>query len=103
MKLVCKLIDFFLMLVLARVHTSESSVSVELEWTKPTQTFGDVQGYRVKFGPRNAPLEEAILEGAKVHHYKIQKLGKQASKQQPRNRRNSGIYWFQILAYIWSL
>lgn len=56
--------------------TTETSVTVELEWTRPTQTFGELQGYRVKYGPRNGQMEEIILEGQKIQKHKIQKLGK---------------------------
>ncbi|ODN02995.1 Tyrosine-protein phosphatase Lar [Orchesella cincta] len=56
------------------VLTTETSVTVELEWTRPTQTFGELQGYRVKYGPRSTQMEEIILEGQKIQKHKIQKL-----------------------------
>ncbi|XP_035710661.1 tyrosine-protein phosphatase Lar isoform X4 [Folsomia candida] len=57
-----------------KVHNTETAVSVELEWTRPIQTFGEIHGFRVKYGVRNSPLEEVLLEGPKIHHHKLQKL-----------------------------
>lgn len=51
---------------------------MELEWTRPLQTFGELQGYRLKYGPKTGPMEEIILEGQKIQKHKIQKLGELA-------------------------
>jgi len=59
-----------------RMLTKESSVTIDLEWEKPTQTFGDLQGYRVRYGPKGEVLEEIRLEGSGTSSHKIQKLGK---------------------------
>ena len=63
-----------------RVITADGTVTMELEWSKPTQTFGDLRGYRLKFGPKNGQLEEILLEGGQVLQHKIQKLGTRGTR-----------------------
>lgn len=48
---------------------------MELEWTRPLQTFGELKGYRLKFGPKGGTLREILLEGGQILQHKIQKLG----------------------------
>ena len=59
-----------------KIHSSEAGITMELEWTRPLQTFGEVRGYRLKYGPKNTPLEEILIEGSQISSQKIQKLGK---------------------------
>jgi netrin-G3 ligand len=66
---------YHFLLEISRVITADGSVTMELEWSKPLQTFGELRGYRVKVGPKNGPLEEILLEGGQILQHKIQKLG----------------------------
>ena len=49
---------------------------VELEWSQPTQTYGDVLGYRIRYGIKNQTLKEEYIPGNRQHTYKITDLGK---------------------------
>lgn len=51
----------------------EPIVSIELEWAKPTHTYGDLQGYRLRFGIKDQPLEEENFS-IKVTSHKITDL-----------------------------
>ncbi|KAF9811377.1 hypothetical protein SFRURICE_002746 [Spodoptera frugiperda] len=57
-----------------KVLEREPVVSIELEWSKPSQTYGDLLGYRLRYGVKDQPLEEVNFPGTKVHSYKINDL-----------------------------
>ncbi|XP_026732873.1 tyrosine-protein phosphatase Lar isoform X1 [Trichoplusia ni] len=57
-----------------KVLEREPVVSIELEWSKPSQTYGDLLGYRLRYGIKDQPLEEVNFPGTKVHSYKINDL-----------------------------
>ncbi|XP_046401143.1 tyrosine-protein phosphatase Lar isoform X4 [Ischnura elegans] len=46
-----------------KILEREPSVSVELEWTRPTQTYGELLGYRLRYGVRDQPLRYIVAEG----------------------------------------
>lgn len=54
----------------------EPTVSIELEWGRPTQTYGELLGYRLRYGVKDQPLKEQMFKGAMVHSHKINDLGK---------------------------
>ncbi|XP_075224407.1 tyrosine-protein phosphatase Lar isoform X3 [Lycorma delicatula] len=45
-----------------KVLEREPEVSIELEWGKPTQTYGELLGYRLRYGVRENPLQELLLQ-----------------------------------------
>ncbi|XP_050563934.1 tyrosine-protein phosphatase Lar isoform X5 [Spodoptera frugiperda] len=57
-----------------KVLEREPVVSIELEWSKPSQTYGDLLGYRLRYGVKDQPLEEVNFPGTKIHSYKINDL-----------------------------
>lgn len=57
-----------------KVIEKDPVVSIELEWTKPTQTYGDLLGYRLRYGVKDQPLEEVNFPGTKVHNFKLNDL-----------------------------
>jgi hypothetical protein len=59
-----------------RVLEREPTVSIELEWGRPTQTYGDLLGYRLRYGVKDQVLIEQMFKGTMVHSYKINDLGK---------------------------
>lgn len=48
---------------------------MELEWVQPTQTYGTLLGYRIRYGIKNQTLKEEFIEGTRQHTYKITDLG----------------------------
>jgi hypothetical protein len=54
----------------------EPTVSIELEWGRPTQTYGDLLGYRLRYGVKDQVLIEQVFKGTMVHSHKINDLGK---------------------------
>ncbi|GLV33232.1 Leukocyte-antigen-related-like, partial [Carabus blaptoides fortunei] len=52
----------------------EPTVKIEVEWARPTQTYGDLQGYRLRYGVKNQTLKEEILKGTHTTNYRINDL-----------------------------
>jgi hypothetical protein len=59
-----------------RVLEREPTVSIELEWGRPTQTYGELLGYRLRYGVKDQVLIEQMFKGTMVHSHKINDLGK---------------------------
>ncbi|XP_049874528.1 tyrosine-protein phosphatase Lar isoform X3 [Pectinophora gossypiella] len=57
-----------------KVLEREPIVSIELEWTKPTQTYGDLLGYRLRYGIKDQPLDEENFSGTKITSFRINDL-----------------------------
>lgn len=57
-----------------RVLEREPIVSIELEWARPTQTYGELQGYRLRYGVKDQPLKEENLPGIKITSHRINDL-----------------------------
>ncbi|XP_069702214.1 tyrosine-protein phosphatase Lar isoform X7 [Periplaneta americana] len=57
-----------------KVLEREPTVSIELEWGKPTQTYGELLGYRLRYGVKDQMLKEQMFKGTMVHSHKINDL-----------------------------
>lgn len=57
-----------------RVIEREPTMSLELEWTRPTQTYGELLGYRIRYGLKDQILEEIIYPSPKINTYKVNDL-----------------------------
>ncbi|PSN29171.1 Tyrosine-protein phosphatase Lar [Blattella germanica] len=60
--------------VTLKVMEREPTVSIELEWGKPSQTYGDLLGYRLRYGVKDQKLKEQFFKGTMVHSHKINDL-----------------------------
>ncbi|XP_053606760.1 tyrosine-protein phosphatase Lar isoform X5 [Plodia interpunctella] len=56
-----------------KVLEREPIVSIEIEWARPTQTYGDLLGYRLRYGIKDQLLDEENF-GTKVTSHKINDL-----------------------------
>lgn len=50
----------------------EPDVTIELEWTQPSMTYGELLGYRLRYGVKDTPLREELLSGTS---HQINQLG----------------------------
>lgn len=59
-----------------KIVKEEPTVSVEVVWSRPTQTYGELKGYRLRYGPKETgeALAELILDGAQIQHKLIEGL-----------------------------
>ncbi|XP_034180771.1 tyrosine-protein phosphatase Lar isoform X5 [Osmia lignaria lignaria] len=53
---------------------SRDPVVLELEWAQPTQTYGNLLGYRIRYGIKNQTLKEEFIQDTSQHTYKIKDL-----------------------------
>ncbi|XP_014612642.1 PREDICTED: tyrosine-protein phosphatase Lar isoform X13 [Polistes canadensis] len=49
-------------------------VMLELEWMEPSQTYGDLLGYRIRYGIKNQTLKKEFIRGTRQHIYKVTDL-----------------------------
>ena len=52
------------------------SITMDIEWTKPVETYGDLTGYLVKYGKRGQKLTEILITDKDVQHQQISNLEK---------------------------
>ncbi|XP_026486950.1 tyrosine-protein phosphatase Lar isoform X4 [Vanessa tameamea] len=57
-----------------KILKQDPIVFIEIEWAKPTQTYGDLLGYRLRYGIKDQPLEEVNFSGTKVTSHRINDL-----------------------------
>ncbi|XP_012226663.1 tyrosine-protein phosphatase Lar isoform X5 [Linepithema humile] len=50
---------------------------LELEWNQPTQIYGNLLGYRIRYGIKNQTLKEEFIDDMRQRTYKITDLGEQ--------------------------
>ncbi|XP_054741677.1 tyrosine-protein phosphatase Lar isoform X1 [Anastrepha obliqua] len=49
-----------------KIMERDPIVSIELEWERPAQTYGELRGYRLRWGVKDQPLKEEILPGPQI-------------------------------------
>ncbi len=55
----------------------EPTITMDIEWTKPVETYGELTGYRVRYGRRGLPkLTEILITDSNVQHQEISNLEK---------------------------
>ncbi|XP_045139286.1 tyrosine-protein phosphatase Lar-like isoform X5 [Portunus trituberculatus] len=54
------------LLVNGTVNGFNGELVVNVEWSPPTETYGEIKGYRLRYGPRGEQLETITLEGASM-------------------------------------
>lgn len=57
-----------------KILERDPTVSIELEWERPMQTYGELRGYRLRWGIKDQTLQEETLQGAHVNTKKINDL-----------------------------
>ncbi|XP_070160478.1 tyrosine-protein phosphatase Lar isoform X5 [Polyergus mexicanus] len=74
---------------------------LELEWVQPTQTYGILLGYRIRYGIKNQTLKEEFIEGTHQHTYKITDLGEQGVDYEFRVAGKNDIGFGQETVRYW--
>lgn len=57
-----------------KVLERDPTVSIELEWERPNQTYGELRGYRLRWGVKDEAFNEEILNGPHATIKKIKDL-----------------------------
>lgn len=61
-------------LVNGTVDRDTGKLSVHVEWAAPTETYGEIMSYRLRYGPRGEQLETITLEGRSMIHKTLNDL-----------------------------
>jgi netrin-G3 ligand len=56
------------------INPIENSITMDIEWTKPVETYGDLTGYLVKYGKRDLKHTEILITDKDVQHQQISNL-----------------------------
>ena len=54
----------------------DTTITMDIEWSRPDQTFGRLIGYRVRYGHLGQALTDIKISDPNVHHQKIPNLEK---------------------------
>ncbi|XP_074033779.1 tyrosine-protein phosphatase Lar isoform X2 [Leptinotarsa decemlineata] len=57
-----------------KVIEREPIITIELEWSRPSQTYGELKGYRLRYGVKDQLLKDVPLKGTQVTSYRINDL-----------------------------
>lgn len=52
----------------------DSAIILDVEWTKPQQTYGELKGYKLRYGIKDQQLIDAIMKPT-THQYRLENLG----------------------------
>ncbi|XP_061940957.1 tyrosine-protein phosphatase Lar isoform X7 [Apis cerana] len=74
---------------------------LELEWSQPTQTYGDLLGYRIRYGIKNQTLKEEFIQDVHQHAYKITDLGERGVDYEFRVAGQNAIGFGQETVRYW--
>ena len=60
-----------------RLVDTDHKITMDLEWKTPLETYGELKGYRVRYGRINAnQLTDILITDPNVHHQEISGLEK---------------------------
>ena len=62
--------------IFSRLIKKEPSITMDIEWTKPVETYGALKGNRVRYGRRGGKLTEILITDPDVQHQEISDLEK---------------------------
>ncbi|XP_023289127.1 tyrosine-protein phosphatase Lar isoform X2 [Orussus abietinus] len=77
-------------------------IDMDLKWTKPTQTYGALLGYRVRYGIKNQTLKEDYVPATDQHHtYRITDLEERGVSYEFRVAGQNSIGFGQEAVQYW--
>ncbi|XP_076757587.1 tyrosine-protein phosphatase Lar isoform X4 [Xylocopa sonorina] len=74
---------------------------LELDWSQPVLTYGDLLGYRIRYGIKNQTLKEEYIEGTRQHTYKITDLDERGVDYEFRVAGQNAIGFGQETVRFW--
>ncbi|XP_014612625.1 PREDICTED: tyrosine-protein phosphatase Lar isoform X11 [Polistes canadensis] len=77
-------------------------VMLELEWMEPSQTYGDLLGYRIRYGIKNQTLKKEFIRGTRQHIYKVTDLEERGVEYEFRVAGQNSIGYGQETVQYWS-
>ena len=62
---------------ISRLVDTDHKITMDLEWKAPKETYGELKGYRVRYGRINQDqLTDILITDPNVHHQEISGLEK---------------------------
>ncbi|XP_065213567.1 tyrosine-protein phosphatase Lar isoform X3 [Planococcus citri] len=56
-----------------KMNSRDADITLDVEWTKPTQTYGELKGYKLRYGIKDQTLIDVILKST-VNQYRLTNL-----------------------------
>ncbi|XP_015173422.1 PREDICTED: tyrosine-protein phosphatase Lar isoform X9 [Polistes dominula] len=75
---------------------------ITLEWTEPSQTYGELLGYRIRYGIKNQTLKKEFIRGTHQHSYKITDLEERGVEYEFRVAGQNNVGYGQETVQYWS-
>lgn len=75
-------------------------MSIELEWQRPSQTYGDLIGYRLKHGVKDQALKVEHIQDTSKTTYSFKDLGTKPQNYVPIARPT---FFTQMTPYLFTL
>ncbi len=57
----------------------DNNITLGVEWTKPEQTYGELKGYKLRYGIKDQVLIDVLLKPT-VSQYRLNDLGKKSDQ-----------------------
>ena len=57
-----------------KIIKDEPTVTVEVVWSRPTQVYGELKGYRLRYGPKDGEMTDVLLDGPQLQHRLVEGL-----------------------------
>ncbi|XP_060521097.1 tyrosine-protein phosphatase Lar isoform X3 [Cylas formicarius] len=57
-----------------KIIEREPTITIELEWSRPSQTYGELKGYKLRYGIKDQLLKDVHLKGTQTMNYRINDL-----------------------------
>uniref|UniRef100_T1JGZ8 Uncharacterized protein n=1 Tax=Strigamia maritima TaxID=126957 RepID=T1JGZ8_STRMM len=86
-------------LVTLRIVQEEPSVTLDMEWVKPSQTYGPFLGYRLRYGKKDGAKKEIEL-GGDAHNKRLEHLEKGTVYEIRVAGRNNIGYGQEAIEYV---
>ncbi|KAJ8679234.1 hypothetical protein QAD02_015021 [Eretmocerus hayati] len=79
----------------------EDPIILELGWSRPTETYGQILGYRIRYGVKDQPLKEHIIEGDHQFNYRIEDLDERGVEYEFRVAGRNAMGYGQEIIRTW--
>ncbi|XP_017767250.1 PREDICTED: tyrosine-protein phosphatase Lar isoform X5 [Eufriesea mexicana] len=84
-----------------KVSSKTPEIVLKLEWVRPSQTYGELLGYRIRYGIKNQTLKEEFIQGTNQHVYKITDLEERGVEYEFRVAGRNAIGFGQETVQYW--
>ncbi|XP_043504846.1 tyrosine-protein phosphatase Lar isoform X12 [Polistes fuscatus] len=77
-------------------------MTLDLEWMEPSKPYGELLGYRIRYGIKNQTLKKEFIHGTRQHTYKVTDLEERGVEYEFRVSGQNSIGYGQETVLYWS-